>query len=179
MKHLKDGRPINEDVRKTTLESISEIGVTAENLLDLMEVFTASDSECQVALNITDTKWQNILKTGDMIKDVGICILVTLYLKNPDRWPVRYTKDADLNKLSEELGKTIVPMIVGRSTHSIYRWKPPYELPKDHVKILLAFIEESINNNDEKQLHQYMEIVENEAKRRGINFRRDTSWVKK
>jgi hypothetical protein len=178
MEYLEDGRPIDPVLIKNALISIEKEGVHGHHLLSLMEIFGASELECQVALNIAYTKWRNMVKKKGMVNDPGIALLVVLYLKHPEEWKIKYTKDPTLETLIDHLGKTMVPMFVGRSRHSIYRWQPT-ELPKDHIKVLLEYLQLCVANGKQSSLDEYSEIVNSEAARRGVNIYHDSSWSPK
>ena len=178
MIYLNDGRPIDEKAIDAALKSIDKEGVHGHHLLLLMEIFSATELECQVALNIAFVKWRNMKNRSGMINDAGVALLIVIYLKHPNRWPIKYIGDPDLEKLEEHLTKPMVPMLVGRSKHSMYRWQPT-EKPKDHIKVLLSYLLSCIESDDQDLLEEYREIVNKEAERRGINILRDSSWSHK
>ena len=188
---LSDGRPINVTLLKKLNEKIHAGGVTAAELLAFPEVFSCSAQEVRLALGQSEGKWKRLTKTdleNEVIDDPSLSLLVRVYLDDPESWPVKYTPPPQLDFIADTLQKIggkrgRFAVLVGRNTHSMYRWDDPKSKPERHVEMLLSHVEKSIRQDAENDgsaaLNHYMRMVEEEGQLRGVDIYTAHGWKPK
>lgn len=188
---LEDGRPIDMDSLQKVLENIEKTGVRGMDMSELPAIFSTDIHECQVALKITPTVWNTQARNpNSRLKDVGLALAIRFFLRHPERWPVAYRKEPNIDLIRAHYRSLSVPpndgmasMLVGRGKHSAYRWartKPTH----DHIQINLLRLEEMavLLQNEETAsegsdaFDEYMADVYTEARIRGVDFARANSW---
>jgi len=180
---LDDGRPIDDQEREQLLSEIDENGVLGSHLDRLQSIFAATAEEVLVALGIAQPTFNKLRRSNDIIEEVPVAILVRLYLEDPQKWPTRYLVPKDVETLSKSSPiirqlETTLSMAIGRSASAYFRWRENTSGniggTRGGVRVALTMLENATKKADQERLKR---IIQDEAERRNVNLREDTSWT--
>lgn len=123
------------DRLKVLSDELNTQGLQGRHLTHtLPSIFGCTREQCRIALDLTPNHYQKFIKLKPFEaktnpRTVSLTLMVRLYVKNPQYWPIARSANIDVHLLDEKLPQWVTPwqkgiisLLTGRSKSRAYTW---------------------------------------------------------
>lgn len=140
----------------------------------LPAIFGNTREQCRIALDLSPNHYQKFIKIkpGEAKKNPGtvsLTIMIRLYIKHPEYWPIAQPAEIDIQKLDEKLPEWITPwqkgvisLLTGRSKSRGYAWlKGGLNNNPSPTMQILGYLTTLINSKEDKseEFEEYLRDI--------------------
>jgi hypothetical protein len=191
--HFQFTHPAREDLIncKETRLALNKIendlntkGLTEQHLvIALPSIFGCTKEDVRSALDLTTSLWSSLInkvKVNSLATSstVSTTLLVRLYIKHPEYWPIPKRVHVDLNEVQNKFTKVIasfsigqISVLTGKSLTRGYEWRYSEKQQKNTSSRTILKYFDFIKDKDDltQRLKEYLNITEDEAKARNTS----------